>query len=112
HAARPDLLVVLMSTYDARELPAEAADCGAACYLHKEHLSAELLVDVWRQARHPGGRAGLDRGAGRGCRGRCCGPPGWAAAICPMGGRGGLGLPAGSASSSCGTGWLLSVALP
>lgn len=65
HAARPDLLVVLMSTYDARELPAEAADCGAACYLHKEHLSAELLVDVWRQARHPGGRAGLDRGAGR-----------------------------------------------
>ena len=65
HAARPDLVVVLMSTYDARELPAEAAGCGAAGYLHKEHLSSELLVDVWRQARRPGGRAGLDLGAGR-----------------------------------------------
>lgn len=65
HAARPDLVVVLMSTYDAGELPAEAAGCGAASYLHKEHLSAELLVDVWRLARHPGGGAGLDPGAGR-----------------------------------------------
>ena len=65
HAARPDLVVVLMSTYGAGELPAEAAGCGAASYLHKEHLSAGLLVEVWRRARHPGGRAGLDRGAGR-----------------------------------------------
>ena len=29
-AAHPDLLVVLMSTYDVEDLPAGAADCGAA----------------------------------------------------------------------------------
>ena len=35
-AAHPDLTVLLMSTYDLEDLPAKAADCGAAAYLHKE----------------------------------------------------------------------------
>ena len=47
-AAQPDLLVVLMSTYDIEDLPAAASDCGAAAYLHKEHLSPEMLSRIWR----------------------------------------------------------------
>jgi DNA-binding NarL/FixJ family response regulator len=49
-AAHPDLLVLLMSTYDVEDLPAEAADCGAAAYLHKEHLSPDLPTRLWRAA--------------------------------------------------------------
>ena len=49
-AAHPDLLVLLMSTYDVEDLPAGAADCGAAAYLHKENLSPHLLTRLWRAA--------------------------------------------------------------
>ena len=49
-AERPDVIVVLMSTYDLEDLPAAASDCGAAGYLHKERLSPELLSDIWRTA--------------------------------------------------------------
>jgi DNA-binding NarL/FixJ family response regulator len=49
-AAHPDLMVLLMSTYDVEDLPAGAADCGAAAYLHKEHLSPALLTRLWRAA--------------------------------------------------------------
>jgi two-component system, NarL family, invasion response regulator UvrY len=49
-AAHPDLMVLLMSTYDAEDLPNGAADCGAAAYLHKEHLSPDLLTQLWRAA--------------------------------------------------------------
>jgi two-component system, NarL family, invasion response regulator UvrY len=49
-AAHPDLMVVLTSTYDVEDLPAGAADCGAAAYLHKEHLSPALLTRLWRAA--------------------------------------------------------------
>ena len=47
-AAHPDLIVLLTSTYDVEDLPAEVADCGAAAYLHKEDLSPELLTRIWR----------------------------------------------------------------
>ena len=47
-SARTDLMVVLMSTYDVEDLPATAADCGAASYLHKERLSPDLLRRIWR----------------------------------------------------------------
>jgi two-component system invasion response regulator UvrY len=50
-AAHPDLIVLLTSTYDIEDLPADAADCGAAAYLHKEHLSPDLLTRLW-QASH------------------------------------------------------------
>ena len=50
HTAQPDLIVVLMSTYDLEDLPASASDCGAVAYLHKEHLSPELLSRIWRTA--------------------------------------------------------------
>jgi len=49
-AAHPDLMVLLMSTYDVEDLPAAAADCGAAAYLHKEQLSPDLLTRLWRAA--------------------------------------------------------------
>jgi DNA-binding NarL/FixJ family response regulator len=49
-AAHPDLMVLLMSTYDVEDLPAGAADCGAAAYLHKENLSSDLLTRLWRAA--------------------------------------------------------------
>ncbi|HYB38333.1 MAG TPA: response regulator [Mycobacterium sp.] len=49
-AARSDLIVLLMSTYDVEDLPAGAADCGAAAYLHKEHLSPDLLTRLWQAA--------------------------------------------------------------
>ncbi len=47
-AENPDLTIVLMSTYDLEDLPAAALTCGAATYLHKEHLSPELLSRIWR----------------------------------------------------------------
>jgi two-component system, NarL family, invasion response regulator UvrY len=50
HAAHPDLTVLLMSTYDVEDLPAGAADCGAAAYLHKESLSPDVLTRLCRAA--------------------------------------------------------------
>ena len=47
-AAHPDLIVLLTSTYDFEDLPPEAADCGAAAYLHKEDLTPELLTRIWQ----------------------------------------------------------------
>lgn len=49
-AAHPELVVLLMSTYDFEDLPAEAADCGAAGYLHKELLSPDVLTRLWQAA--------------------------------------------------------------
>jgi two-component system, NarL family, invasion response regulator UvrY len=48
HAAHPDVMVVLMSTYDREDISVAAADCGASAYLHKEHLSPDLLSRIWR----------------------------------------------------------------
>ncbi len=50
HATQPELTVLLMSTYDLEDLPDAAVDCGAAGYLHKEHLSPDLLSKLWHQA--------------------------------------------------------------
>ena len=49
-ATHPDVMVLLMSTYDLDDLPAGAADCGAAAYVHKENLSPDLLTRLWRAA--------------------------------------------------------------
>ena len=46
-AAHPETVVVLCSTYDVRDLPAEAGVSGAAGYVNKEQLGAELLRRVW-----------------------------------------------------------------
>jgi two-component system invasion response regulator UvrY len=44
--AAPATTVVLMSTYSADDLPAGAADCGAATYLRKEDLTPAALRAV------------------------------------------------------------------
>jgi DNA-binding NarL/FixJ family response regulator len=55
-AAHPETVVILVSTYDVRDLPSEAGSSGAAGYLHKEQLGADLLRRVWehRGAGWPG----------------------------------------------------------
>lgn len=47
-AAHPELIVLLTSTYDVEDLPPEVASCGAAAYLHKEHLTPDLLTRLWK----------------------------------------------------------------
>jgi two-component system, NarL family, invasion response regulator UvrY len=56
--AHPETVVVLCSTYDARDLPPDAGSSGAVGYVHKEQLGAELLRQIWahREAGWPGPR--------------------------------------------------------
>ncbi|HEV3212468.1 MAG TPA: response regulator transcription factor [Acidimicrobiales bacterium] len=46
-AQHPSTVVFLCSTYDAADLPADAATSGAAAYVHKEHLSPSTLQRLW-----------------------------------------------------------------
>ena len=50
-AAHPEVVVVLFSTYDLDDLPAEATTCGAHAYIHKERIGVETLRRIW-QDRH------------------------------------------------------------
>jgi two-component system invasion response regulator UvrY len=43
-AAHPAIRVVLLSTYDADDLPADARTCGAVAYVHKEDFGPDELV--------------------------------------------------------------------
>jgi DNA-binding NarL/FixJ family response regulator len=45
--ACPGTVVVLLSTYQADDLPAEAASCGAAGYVHKEDFGPGVLREIW-----------------------------------------------------------------
>ena len=76
-AAAPGTTVVLMSTYSADDLPADAADCGAVAYLRKEDLTPSALralVASCGPARRPASRpcrarrrpVGSTRSRGRG----------------------------------------------
>jgi len=55
-AAHPGTVVILCSTYDVRDLPTDARASGAAGYVHKERLGADLLRRIWddRTAGWPG----------------------------------------------------------
>jgi DNA-binding NarL/FixJ family response regulator len=46
-SAHPSLVVILVSTYDADALPVGASTCGAIAYVHKEHLDADLIEQLW-----------------------------------------------------------------
>ena len=46
-AAHPDVVVFLCSTYDAGDLPPDAAASGASAYLNKEKFGAEVLRRLW-----------------------------------------------------------------
>ena len=52
--AHPDVVVMLVSTYQAADLPADARDCGAAAYVNKEDLGPKVVQDLW--AEHAPGR--------------------------------------------------------
>jgi DNA-binding NarL/FixJ family response regulator len=43
-ASHPRTVVVLLSTYNADDLPADAASCGAAAYVNKEEFGPDTLV--------------------------------------------------------------------
>jgi len=46
-AASPQVVVVLLSTYQVDDLPADAASSGAAAYVNKEEFGPQVLKDVW-----------------------------------------------------------------
>ena len=50
-AAHPDIAVILLSTYSEADLPADARDCGAIAYVHKEDFGPNLVRDLWQQHR-------------------------------------------------------------
>jgi two-component system invasion response regulator UvrY len=45
-AADPTIAVVLLSTYRESDLPADALDCGARRYVHKEDFEPGVLLDA------------------------------------------------------------------
>jgi DNA-binding NarL/FixJ family response regulator len=46
-AGRPSTIVILLSTYAKSDLPANALDCGAVSYVHKEDFGPWVLQDTW-----------------------------------------------------------------
>jgi two-component system, NarL family, invasion response regulator UvrY len=44
---RPGIVVVLLSTYAADDLPTDARSCGAAAYVHKEQFGPGKLQEIW-----------------------------------------------------------------
>jgi two-component system, NarL family, invasion response regulator UvrY len=48
-AAHPDVVTVLVSTYEVEDLPRGADSSGALAYVHKEHLDADLVEQLWRE---------------------------------------------------------------
>jgi len=42
----PGVRVILLSTYDADDLPADAQTCGALAYVHKEEFGPDVLVKL------------------------------------------------------------------
>ena len=47
-------MVILVSTYAAEDLPADARSSGAAAYVHKDELSPRLLRRLWETGGDPG----------------------------------------------------------
>jgi two-component system invasion response regulator UvrY len=43
----PETVVLLVSTYEANALPHGASSSGALAYVHKEHLDADLIEQLW-----------------------------------------------------------------
>jgi two-component system, NarL family, invasion response regulator UvrY len=48
-AAHPGIVVMLLSTYQEADLPADARSCGAARYVHKEQFGPDALRDAWNE---------------------------------------------------------------
>src|ERR1700691_3905812 len=43
----PETRVILLSTYDAEDLPADARTCGAIGYVHQAQFGPDVLLDMW-----------------------------------------------------------------
>jgi DNA-binding NarL/FixJ family response regulator len=57
-AAHPGAVVMLLSTYQAGDLPSDAGSSGAAEYVHKEEFGPGVVRDVWaRHGSSPDGNA-------------------------------------------------------
>ena len=50
-ASRPQITTILLSTYAAKDVPAQALTCGAAGYLPKAELGPRALRTVYCSAR-------------------------------------------------------------
>ena len=46
-AEHPQTEVILLSTYSEADLPADARDCGALAYVHKEDFGPALVRELW-----------------------------------------------------------------
>jgi two-component system, NarL family, invasion response regulator UvrY len=46
-AAHPEVVVLLLSTYQASDLPGDALTCGAAEYVNKEDFGPAVVLDAW-----------------------------------------------------------------
>jgi two-component system invasion response regulator UvrY len=46
-AAHPDIRVILLSTYTADDLPADAMGSGAAAYINKDEFGPQVLQATW-----------------------------------------------------------------
>jgi len=46
-SSHPDAVVLLLSTYRADDLPADAGSCGAAGYVNKEQFEPAVVLDLW-----------------------------------------------------------------
>jgi DNA-binding NarL/FixJ family response regulator len=46
-AAHPTTKIILLSTYSEADLPADARECGALAYVHKEDFGPALVRDLW-----------------------------------------------------------------
>jgi DNA-binding NarL/FixJ family response regulator len=49
--------VILLSTYDEEDLPADARTCGALAYIHKERFGPDILEGTWSSGGTDGGAA-------------------------------------------------------
>ncbi|GAC1369208.1 MAG: hypothetical protein NVSMB32_14070 [Actinomycetota bacterium] len=48
-AAHPDIMVLLLSTYQADDLPADAGSSGYAAYVNKDEFGPGVLSDLWER---------------------------------------------------------------
>ena len=48
-AGHPAPVVLLVSTYEADDLPMGASTSGALAYVHKEHFDADLVEQLWQE---------------------------------------------------------------
>lgn len=48
-ARHPATVVILLSSYKADSLPADALTCGAARYVHKEDFGPAVLAETWQE---------------------------------------------------------------